>query len=197
MVKIKIYLALLIAVGLLTVGFQYSKDSSDKLILPKLSNEDSQCVVDNTHFLDNLQQDKLVIFLNFDSKESKNDFFKWVELSNKIAEQIAIKTIIYIYLSNCNSAYLYDLKRSSIINDDLFVLIDRKMEFLTANHIGGISTFSALLDHENELILTSKKNINNALFQKYEEKVRELLDLDLPFVDSWENPALKFRVVPE
>lgn len=164
--------------------------TNDKIFLPELTS-DSYCVVDHTDFLKTLHQDKLVIYLNFDRQESREDFFSWVELSDKIANNLSIKTIFYIHLSDCSTKNLDFLKRFSMINDNHNILIDKRKEFLSVNGLGDLGTFSALLDRSNNSLYASKKDFHAGIKEKYEARVTKLLQVDLPFVDTWPDPTVK------
>lgn len=178
---------LLVAFGLLLAGFN---NHQQKMILPKMA-VDPYCVVDKTDFLDHLKQDKLVVFLDFDIKERRDDFLKWVQLSDYLAAQLSMNTLVYIHLSDCNTKYLNFLRHYSATHDHHFILMDNGKEFLKANDIKPAGTFSVLLDHRNHTILSSKKSFSPAVQQQYISKVEQVLEIDLPFVDTWDSPIVE------
>ena len=183
--RLKPYLLLFVAVCSLYAGFR----TSDRLILPSLHYTEAHCQIGNLENLKESQNDKFVVFLDVDNKEIKDDFLKWVDVAYIISEQIAIKTISYIHISNCDSKYLDYLRSFSMLSDHL-ILVDTQKEFLRINGIKDSKTFSALLNHNNESLFSSKDNYFVGIVDQYNSEVKRSLEIELPFVDYLVFPNL-------
>jgi len=175
---------------LLMIGFLvFSYKTRDQLYLPRLNN-DSYCMIDPSNVLEDLDQDKLVVYLSFEREKSTGDFHKWVALSDHIASKLSIKTIFYVHYSDCNPGILNPLRNHSLVEDNTYIFLDKDKEFLSVNGLADVMTYSALLDHSNNVLVATDKDYYDGIMGMYQQKVAEVLDIDLPYVDGWSDPTI-------
>ena len=158
-------------------------DQYDRLILPKLQHSDPNCFVDALDYLEIKNYHKFVVYLNLDDNQTKVDFGKWVGLSNAISKQLSSKAIFYVHSGECNPQSFTKLE--TVSNEyGILILFDHKNEFLGANGLRKIRTFSALVDDKNDIIYSSKSGYTLGLKDQYISEVKQLLDFELPYVDT-------------
>lgn len=173
------YLIIFIAIANMYWSFV---DQSNRLILPKIQYSDPDCSVDKLDYSEIEKYHKFVVYLNLNDDQTRDDFGKWVELSNSISKQLTNRAVFYVHSSECDPQLITALE--TVSNEhDILILYDLKSEFLAANNLRKIQTFSALVDEKNEPIYSSKSNYTIGIMEQFISDVDQLLDIKLPYVD--------------